>query len=57
LAIAELAKCGYVSPVNCLTSQEKRVVIIILSLLAIGGMVKVYRAAHPPVTLNQPAKS
>ncbi len=47
----------YLKGVNGLTVPEKKVLILVLSLLAIGGLVKVYRAAHPPATVSQPAKS
>jgi hypothetical protein len=57
LTIALAAENRYVHAVNCLTSQEIRVLVLVLSLLAVGGLVKVYRAAHPPVTVNLPAKS
>jgi hypothetical protein len=43
--------------VNCLTAQEKWVLIVVVCLLTIGGLVKVYRAAHPPVMASQQAKS
>ena len=45
----------YLEDVKGLTAQEKRVLILILCLLAIGGLVKIYRAAHPPVAASQPA--
>jgi len=38
-----------------LTKQEQWVLCIVLGLLLIGWAVKTYRAAHPPVTANQPA--
>jgi hypothetical protein len=43
--------------VNCLTSQERLVLVLVLSLLAVGGLVKVYRAAHPPVNVSLPVNS
>jgi hypothetical protein len=42
--------------VNGLTGQEKKVLILILCLLAVGGLVKLYRAAHPPAAAGQPFK-
>ena len=35
----------------CLTKQEWRVLGIVIGLLLMGGVVKVYRTAHPPVPL------
>jgi hypothetical protein len=43
--------------VNCLTSQERKVLIIVMMLLAIGEFVKVYRAGHPPAAVIQQAPS
>jgi hypothetical protein len=43
--------------VNWLTVQEKRVLILVLGLLALGELVKVYRAAHPPAEISRPATS
>jgi hypothetical protein len=43
--------------VKGLTAQEKRVLILVLCLLALGGIVKVCRAAHPPASVSQPVKS
>ena len=55
---AKAGSCGnaaihYNKNVNCLTSQERKVLIIVMLLLAIGELVKVYRAGHPPVTTIQ----
>jgi hypothetical protein len=43
--------------VNGLTTQEKKVLILVLCLLALGEAVNVYRTAHPPANVSQPAKS
>jgi len=39
--------------VNCLTAQERKVLIIVMLLLTIGELVKVYRAGHPPAVTIQ----
>jgi hypothetical protein len=42
--------------VSRLTRQEQLVLWVVLSLLLTGWAVKTYRAAHPPVTLRDPAR-
>jgi len=39
--------------VNCLTAQERKVLMIVIILLAIGELVKVYRTGHPPAATIQ----
>jgi len=47
---------NYTEEVNCLTAQERKVLIIVMLLLAIGELVKVYRASHPPaVSIQKPS--
>ena len=41
---------------NWLTKQEQLVLITVVGLLLTGWAVKVYRAAHPPAAVVQPAK-
>ena len=48
---------GYIAVVNWLTVQEKRVLILVLGLLALGELVKIYRAAHPPTEVSRPGTS
>ena len=43
----------YIGGVNCLTAQERKVLIIVMLLLTIGELVKVYRAGHPPAVTIQ----
>ena len=38
---------GYIVGVEGLTSQERRVIGVVLLLLLTGGATKLYRAAHP----------
>ena len=41
---------------NWLTPAERKVLVLILSLLFVGWGVKVYRAAHPPAAAVQTVK-
>jgi len=53
----QTGRIGYIDSVNWLTVQEKRVLILVLGLLALGELVKIYRASHPPTEVSQPATS
>ena len=55
--VAERSQTTYSNDVSCLTAQERKVLIIVMLLLAIGELVKVYRVAHPPVTTAHPAST
>jgi len=47
---------NYNGGVNCLTAQERKVLIIVMLLLAMGEFVKVYRATHPaPSSIQKPS--
>ena len=47
---------NYHEKVNCLTAQERKVLIIVMLLLAMGELVKVYRASHPSaVSIQKPS--
>ena len=54
--LAEMEPDGYISRMNWLTPAERKVLVLILSLLFVGWGVKVYRAAHPPPSAVQPVK-
>jgi hypothetical protein len=49
LSRCTIAPIHYIETVNCLTSQERKVLIIVVILLTVGGFVKYWRAAHSPV--------
>jgi hypothetical protein len=48
--------CCIVSDVHRLTKHEQLVLCIAVGLLALGWTVKVYRAAHPPMTKAEQTK-
>ena len=51
-----MSQKSYNDDVNCLTAQERKVLIIVMMLLAIGELVKMYRASHPPaVSIQKPS--
>ena len=47
---------NYNGGVNCLTAQERKVLIIVMLLLTIGELVKVYRATQSsPSSIQKPS--